>query len=477
MTSTGIVAIEIPFVDDIVGGVAKDAASAVLDAVVGFVFGLVIGAIEAITNGLISVMETTSTLNLTGAEFAGLSEIRAQVLGMSLFLVLGFLFLNVLRSVSRGEPGGVIRAVLVDLPTALLYTALFTSVANVLIVIVDQASAAVVGDLGESVGQVGAVLVAGNTVATAATGGVAAPVGGLLALFFGLLYIFAAMVVWAELLIRSALIYIILVTAPLGFAARASAGARQIARRTAEVMFGIIVSKLGIALAFGVGASLIDTGNSFGEADGGVVPVEDLSAMFVGVTVVLLAAFMPWMILKMIPVMESATGMGGAERAPLRAAGAGIGLALGAVGAAKLAGAGTGSGRSGGGGSSAGGASGSSAAGPSGPEPSGGLTSSTAPPDSSSRAGGCGGSAGQRGSSSASSSTADGSGSATGGSDALTGTGSGSDDGGGVTVVQVAAQPGIVAVSAPRRSGPNGGGGSGGAPLGSQSPADTGGES
>ncbi len=476
-----IVAIEVPFVDDIVGGVVADAASAVLDAVTGFIFGLVIGAIEAITNGLIFAMESTSTLSLTGPEFAGLSDIRAQVLGMSLFLVLGFLFLNVLRSVSRGEPGGVIRAVLVDLPTALLYTALFTSVANVLIVIVDQASAAVVGDVGESVGQVGAVLVAGNSVATAASGGLAAPVGGLLALIFGLLYIFAAMVVWAELLIRSALVYIILVAAPLGFASRASTGARQIARRTIEVMFGIIVSKLGIALAFGVGASLIDTGNSFGESDGGIVPVEDISAMFVGVTVVLLAAFMPWMVLKMIPVMESATDMAGAERAPLRTAGAAAGLALGAVGAAKLAGAGTGSGGTSAGGATGGGATGASGSGPSSPQPPAPTGSGSDPASSGSSGGGQapgGASASRRGGASSSSTSA-----AQGGSDVLTGTGSGSDDDGGVTVVQVATQPGVVAVASPRRTQPSGGAGSpatpgtSATPLGSHPSGDSGDDS
>ena len=443
---------DIPFLDDLVGGVVGDAASAALNAVTEFVFGLIIGAIEAITNGLIYVMESSSQASLTGPEFAGLSEIRAQILGMSLFLVLGFLFLNVLRSVSRGEPGAVIRAVLVDLPTALLYTALFTAFANVLIIIVDDASEAIVGDLGESVGQVGAVLVAGNTVSSVATAGTTAPVGGLLALIFGLVYIFAAMIVWAELLIRSALIYIIIVTAPLGFAARASAGARQIARRTIEVMFGIILSKLGIALAFGIGASLIDTGNSFGEADGGVIPVEDVSAMFVGVTVVLLAAFMPWMILKMIPIMESATEMAGAERSPLKAAAGGAGLAIAAVGAAKLAGSGTGSGAN----PAAGGDSDSEAGGGSGgggPSSSGGARSAspaTRQPGQSSSTGGGGGTA-------------------SGGSGTITGDTSPADGDGGVTVVQVTApRPGVVSVNAPStnrsQTGPTGA-----APLGSTS--------
>ncbi len=427
-----LLAVDIPIVDDLIGGVVEDAATAVLDSVVGFLFGLVGGAIEAMTTALIGAMEATSSLSLTSAEFEGLSGIRSQVLGISMVLLVGFLFMNVMKSVAAGEPGNVMRAALVDLPSAMLWTALFTSVVDKVIEVVDLASAAVIGDVGESIGQVGSVLAAGVAIPTPGVVG-----AGLLGVIFGLLYVFAALLVWAELLVRSALVYIIIVIAPLGYAARASAGARQIARRITEVTAGVILAKFGIALAFGIGASLIDSGNTIGDETGGVVPDFDLSAMFIGTTVIMLAAFMPWMILKLIPVLETATAMGGAERSPLKAAGTAAGIGIAAITAGRLSGTGAGSGA---GTLSSGGSSG--LAGSSGAGGSGGSPGSSGGGPSSSPSGG-GSSA-----TSASASSSRRTGQSTGG-DTLVG----SDDRGSASSVEVVdvgtPRPGIITVSPP----------------------------
>jgi hypothetical protein len=148
--------------------------------------------------------------------------------------------------------------------------------------------------------------------------------------------------VWAELLVRSAMIWIIVVLAPLGYATRASAGSRQIARRTSEIGFAVIISKFGIAVAFAIGSTFIDGATNVGEPGSGAEVEADLTGMLTGTVVVLLAAFMPWMILKATPVMEAAVVNQGAERGPLRFAAAGIGLAIGAASLARLAGTGSG---------------------------------------------------------------------------------------------------------------------------------------
>lgn len=415
-----IFAVDINPFDDLVGGVIEGAADATLGAIIDFIAGLIVGAIEAITNLLISAMNASSAISLGDGEFLAVAGIRAQVLGLSIFLLLGFLFINVMKSVARGEPGNIIRALLVDLPTAILYTTLFTSFVSIAIDIVDAVSNELVGDVGESIGQVGAMLAAGNAVVTIGTGGTA---GGLLALLFALIYLFAAMLVWAELLIRSALIYIVIVAAPLGFAARASAGAQQLARRTIEVIAALILSKLGIALAFGVGASLIDGSTNLGQ-EGEVATEGDLTGMFVGVTVVMLAAFMPWMILKMIPVMAAATEMGGAERAPLKAAAGVASLGLAAFGASKLAG-GAGASGSSGGGSGAGAAGGGESGGSSGGGDGSGSGGGTG---SGSTGGGLGRAAGQAATTGGSSSSSGGGGGgASASTDTLSGTESGTD--------------------------------------------------
>lgn len=326
-----------PF-DDIAGLVedaVAEAAGGALDQVVAYLFALVAGAISAVTDSLIEAMDTTVGIDLD-ADLVALNGLRSMVLAMSLTLVLAFLFISVMKSLAAGEPGNIMRALFVDVPTAMLFTTAFVAFTDKLLEVVDATSAVAVGDVGDSLGQIAGALVVGNSVTTAATD----PGPALLAMFFGLVYVFAAVVVWAELLIRSALIFIIIVLAPLGFATRANTATREISRRTTEVLIALVMCKFAIAIAFGVGAALIDAGvqTPASAGDG------DLNAMFVGMTVVVLAALMPWIILKLIPVMEAATAMQGAERSPLQAAGAVAGVGLAAVTAGRLAGTGAGAG-------------------------------------------------------------------------------------------------------------------------------------
>jgi hypothetical protein len=338
----GVVVPEVPGVpgpSDLVGGVANEVAGSALDVVVEFVLGLVVDAVEAVTSALITAMESSTSISLA-TDLDQLSEIRAVVLGLSLALLLAFVFLSVLKSLVAGEPGPVLRALLVDVPAAIAVTTIYVAVAEVLVQVIDVASAAVQVDVPEALGKINAVLLAGTTI-SAASG---VPAGGLLGVLFTLLYVLGAVLVWAELLIRSAMIWIIVVLAPLGYATRASAGSRQVARRTTEIGFAVIISKFGIAVAFAIGGAVIDGATNIGDPGSGAEVEVDLTGMLMGCVVVLLAAFMPWMILKAIPVMEAAVVSQGAERGPLRFTAAGIGLALGGASLARLAGTGSGAG-------------------------------------------------------------------------------------------------------------------------------------
>jgi hypothetical protein len=335
---TAPLAVDIPIIDDVIGGAeglvtdavqtaATDAADAAINATILFVFALTVGAVETVTEALITAMETTSSLDLTGNQFASLDGIRATVLGLSLMLLLGHFLINVLSALTRGEPGPVVRAAFVDLPAAAFTTSIFTTFTWALLRIVDGASAQILGDVPEAIGNIAGTIVVAATFAREDTA------TALIPLLFAVLWIIAALLVWAQLLIRSALILIVIVLAPLGYASRASAGSRQLARRSTEILVALIASKLGIALAFGVGSTLV---NSSVTADDAVTV--QLAPMFTGCIVLLLAAFMPWMLLKAIPVMEGALLQSGSERSPLKAAGVGAGVALTAVNVGRMAG-------------------------------------------------------------------------------------------------------------------------------------------
>ena len=340
-----IFAIDLNPVDDIIdgvggliGGAAEAAGEAVLDLVVQFVFGLIADAVAAVTGAIVSAMGSTTAVDLNGGFFPALTPIRQTVLGMSMALVLGLFFISIVRSLAAGEPGAIIRAALVDVPSAMLLMVVSVTVAWILIRIVDEASLAVTGDVGAAMGEFTASLV----VVEALTG------AGLLGIIFGLLFVVGAILVWLQLMVRSALIYILIVLAPLGFATRAHPGTRQIARRTIEMGIALILSKFGVAVAFGIGATAIESSNGVVEGEG-----VDLTGMMAGVAVMLMAALMPWLIWKVFPLVEAATAAAGVERSPVKAAvsAASLGVAAG-VGISKLAGGGgaTGGGSMGGGG-------------------------------------------------------------------------------------------------------------------------------
>ena len=350
---------------DPLGGAAEAAGEAVLDVVVTFFFGLLAGAVAAITDAIVSALNATTGVDLDGGFFAALTPIRQTVLGMSTALILVMFFLAIIRSLAAGEPGAILRAALVDVPAAIMTTVASVSVAWILIRIVDQASLAVTGDVGAAMGEFSASLATVDAFAGS----------GLLGMIFGLLFVMGAILVWLQLLVRGALLYILVVLAPLGFATRAYPSTRPIARRTIEMGVALILSKFAIAVSFGVGATAIESSNA--APAGGTV---DLGGMMAGVAMMLLAAFMPWVIWKAIPVVEAATVAAGVERAPIRGAtaAASMGLAVG-VGASRLAGGGLGAGRAAGGASSGGGVGGAS---PGGPASGGGAPTGAAPTSS-----------------------------------------------------------------------------------------------
>lgn len=311
-------------VGGVIGGVTDAASEALLDLISRFLFGIVADAVASITDALIAAMSDTTTIDLANGWFGSDRQraLAAVVMSLAAALLLFFILLTVIRSLVVAEPAQLLRATLVDAPFAVFASVATTSVTGVLLAITDAASAAVLSDASVDLGQFRATLGVADLL-----GG-----GGLLGLLFGLLYIAGAVLVWLQLLLRSALIYIVVVFAPLGFVARVYPGARHLGRRTIEVGVALIVSKFAIALAFATGATVV------GGRDAGAPPTVDLRAMLVGSAIMLLAAFMPWLIWRVVPVFEAATVMQGTERAPLRSATTVASVAVTASSVSRLAG-------------------------------------------------------------------------------------------------------------------------------------------
>ena len=344
--------IDIPGPGDVIGGIggffgglAEEAGRAIVDYVLEFIFGLIAQAVASITGALAQSFNGASTrVDLTGGWFTteGGSSVTAMTSVIAGSLVLVFLFLSLIRAMFAGEFSTMWRAALVDVPVAFLATALTVVVASALLAMVDEASATLLGADGEQLAAFGDSLADMEQLSLA----------GLFGILFGLLFIIGAVLVWIQLLVRAALIYIVIAFAPITWVTRAYPGTRGIAKRGAEIAIALIVSKFVKAVSFRLGAeAMASSGVATGEVD--------LSAMLVGSSIMLMTAFMPWMIFKVIPAVENATSAAGPQSAAVGAAIVGGGLAFAGLAFAGLKGL-AGGGSGGGGGRSSGGGSGES---------------------------------------------------------------------------------------------------------------------
>jgi hypothetical protein len=102
-----------------------------------------------------------------------------------------------------------------------------------------------------------------------------------------------AVVLWIELAIREAAVYVIVLMLPLAFAALVWPARRIWAVRAIELLVALILAKFAIVAVLGLGGAAL--GSSHG-----------LTAALAGTVLVLLGAFAPWAILRLLPLSELA---------------------------------------------------------------------------------------------------------------------------------------------------------------------------
>ncbi len=120
-------------------------------------------------------------------------------------------------------------------------------------------------------------------------------VAGLAGLLAGALIAFAAFVIWLELLLRQAAIYVAVLFLPLGFMAMVWPATAHWLRRLAQGLVAIVLSKFVIVAVMALAASAID-------AD---VVDEGFSVVISGGSMLALAALAPYVLLRLIPVFDA----------------------------------------------------------------------------------------------------------------------------------------------------------------------------
>ncbi len=255
------------------------------------------GAKSALNNTA-GIIKRTTTPQLRSTWF---STLYWRMTAIGALLTLPFLFAAAGQAIVRSDLALLSRSALGYLPLSLLIVSIAAPVTMLMLTATDQMSAVV----SAAAGQAGSrfLTFTGQHVATLD------PLGqsGFLKFFIALLAAAAAVVLWLEMLMRAAAVYIVVLMLPLAFAAMVWPARRIWAMRIAELLVALIVAKFVIVAILALG------GAALGPAGG-------TTGLMIGLVLVTLAAFSPWAMLRLIPLAELASGAAGHLRAEAPAA-------------------------------------------------------------------------------------------------------------------------------------------------------------
>jgi hypothetical protein len=225
------------------------------------------------------------------------SSVYWRVAGVGALLTLPFLIAAAIQALLRSDGGLLARAVFGYLPLALIATGIAAPAAMMLLRITDWMGDSVAGAAGNQ----GAHFLVESGVAIGALGVV---VGSPFVTFLvALLTAAGGLVLWLELLIRTAAVYVVVLMLPLIFSAMVWPARRVWAMRAVELLVALIVAKFAIVSVLALAAA------AFGHGGGSLI-VRSLA----GLVLVTLGAFAPWVLLRLLPLAEVASAAAGHVR-------------------------------------------------------------------------------------------------------------------------------------------------------------------
>jgi hypothetical protein len=308
----------IPIIGDVwdaVTGVFTDVAGWALDGVISLITSWVVGGVLALIEAMWSVIDTSTSPSVDAEWFSatGSSPFQMAVQIGAVMLSITVL-LSIIRAVLAGSPGAVLRTVAHDLPLAVFAMVATVGITRLGLDLTDAMSdwvwALTRDDAKRALEALSLVMMTGL------------PGTHFLGVVLAVVLLIAMLFLWVVLFIREALIYLVVVFgAAFAWPALVFAPLRDTAKRSLELLAALIVAKPVITLALSVGVSALAGVGATGEPGdpaGGNVAGE-LGTLVVGVVTFGLAAFMPYVVWKLMPVVAAAVVAQGIASGPLRA--------------------------------------------------------------------------------------------------------------------------------------------------------------
>jgi hypothetical protein len=246
-----------------------------------------------------AILSQTTTPKLRSTWF---SSTYWRMTAISGVLTLPFLFAAAVQALLRSDLMLLGRAAFCYLPLAILAVSIAAPLTMLLLSASDELSSFVASAAGHAGTQFlgrGAALLAALSVLSGSP---------FIAFLIGTLTAGAALVLWLELMMREAAIYVIVLMLPVVFAAFVWPARRIWAIRSVEVLLALILSKFAIVAVLSLGGAAL-AGSGF----------HDVTRSLAGIVLLVMGCFAPWALLRLVPLAELASGAAGALRAEMRA--------------------------------------------------------------------------------------------------------------------------------------------------------------
>jgi hypothetical protein len=303
-------------------GVAASAATSIMTAMSAWV----VGGASWLVGHVIGLVTPETKVSLTAAWFTARLQAMVEVAAL---LVAPLVAAASIGAVIRQDGRRLVRIFGVGLPVAILGTVTAVALTELALGLVDALCALITPPdayapflaLGRAVGEQQIPMFVQFIVAS--------------------VVVLATVLLWMEMVLRATVIYIAVFFLPLGLAAFVWPATAHITKRFIEILAAVIGSKFVIVATLTLGGAVV------AQKHAGV------DAALTGTAILLLAAFAPFSVLRLVPVFEAAATahLEGMTRRPARAAMATAGaMSSGARAAGMLSQLGGGGGSGGGGG-------------------------------------------------------------------------------------------------------------------------------
>jgi len=275
-----------------VGSLGGSVASAGIDAILGGLSQWVAGGAEWLLSQIGNVLISTTTINVGAGWFRAHYGVMTALAGV---VVLPLLLVSTVQAIVRQSASQLARTFFVQLPLALLLGVVAIQIVILCLSATDAMCTEVAGGSGSDV----KALLAGMTKGLLQAGG-DPTVATFVLLLVGLLVAAAAFVLWLELLVRAAAVYVAVLFLPLALATLVWPSVSHWCRRLVETLAALILSKFVIVATLSLAAGAVASGTSgTGSAGSG------FSSVLAGGALLVLATFVPFSILRLIPAVEA----------------------------------------------------------------------------------------------------------------------------------------------------------------------------